>query len=113
MPDTPGFKSLLVAHVYLFFSFKYNNVYYPCALVHWFSTVGDAPDDETTMWMVEPDYLAGKKPSLEVIHLEVLLRSGSRPVRTVYLSVMTTVHSVSQLISHGQLHQSAVESHVR
>ena len=75
-PDTPGFKSLLVARVYLFFSFKYDDVYYPCALVHWFSKVGDAPDDETTMWMVEPDYLPGKKPSLEVIHLDSILRSA-------------------------------------
>ena len=31
-PDAPGFKGLLVARVYLFFSFKYDDVYYPCAL---------------------------------------------------------------------------------
>lgn len=42
-PDAPGFMSLLVARMHLFFSFKYNDVYYPCALVHWFSTVGDTP----------------------------------------------------------------------
>jgi len=75
-PDAPGFKSLLVARVYLFFSFKYEDVSYPCALVHWFSTVGEAPDDETTMWIVEPDYLAGKKPLLEVIHLDTILRGA-------------------------------------
>ncbi|KAN0126130.1 hypothetical protein V8E53_015345 [Lactarius tabidus] len=74
--DAPGFRSLLVAHFYLFFSFKYDDVHYPCALIHWFSTVGDAPDDETTMWIVEPDYLAGKKPSLEVIHINSILRSA-------------------------------------
>ena len=65
-----------MAHVHLFFSFKYNNVYYPCALIHWFSTVGDTPDDETLMWMVEPDYVAGKKLLLEVIHLDSILRSA-------------------------------------
>jgi hypothetical protein len=48
-PDAPGFKGLLVARVYLFFSFVHDGVYYPCALVHWFSTVGDTPDDETNM----------------------------------------------------------------
>lgn len=65
-----------MARVYLFFSFKYEDVSYPCALVHWFSTVGEAPDDETTMWIVEPDYLAGKKPLLEVIHLDTILRGA-------------------------------------
>ena len=65
-----------MARVHLFFSFKYNDVYYPCVLVHWFSAVGDTPDDETSMWMVEPDYLAGKKPLLEVIHLDSILRSA-------------------------------------
>ena len=33
--------------------------------------------------------------------------SGSGPVWTNYLPVMTTVQGVSQLSSHGQLHQSA------
>lgn len=48
---------------------------YPCALVHWFSTVGDSPDDETGMWMVEPDFLRGKRV-LEVIHLDSILRGA-------------------------------------
>ena len=38
---------------------------------------------------------------------------GSGPVRTVYLPVMAMVQGVSQCISHGQLHQSVVVSHVR
>ncbi|KAF8258465.1 hypothetical protein EI94DRAFT_1780909 [Lactarius quietus] len=75
-PDAPGFKSLLVAQVYLFFSFKYDDVLYPCALIHWFSTVDDTPDDESTTWIVEPDYLPGNKPFLEVVHLDSILRSA-------------------------------------
>jgi hypothetical protein len=75
-PDAPGFKGLLVARVYLFFSFVHDGVYYPCALVHWFSTVGDTPDDETNMWVVEPDYLAGRKRFLAVIHLDCILRGA-------------------------------------
>jgi hypothetical protein len=73
-PDAPGFKSLLVARVLLFFSFKYNNVRHPCALIHWFSTLGDNPDDETGMWVVQPDYLAHREPFLAVIHLDTILR---------------------------------------
>ena len=65
-----------MACVHLFFSFKYNDVYYLCALVHWFSTVGDTPDDEMLMWMVEPGYVAGKKPLLEVIQLDSILQSA-------------------------------------
>ena len=65
-----------MARVHLFFSFKHDDVLYPRALVHWFSTVSDAPDDETTMWIVEPDYLAGRKPFLEVSHLDSILRSA-------------------------------------
>ncbi|KAF8271283.1 hypothetical protein EI94DRAFT_1568683, partial [Lactarius quietus] len=75
-PDAPGFKSLLVAQVCLFFSFKDDNVLYLCTLIHWFSTVGDTPDDESTMWIVEPDYLPGNKLFLEVVHLDSILRSA-------------------------------------
>jgi hypothetical protein len=74
--DAPGFRGLLVARVYLFFSFKYQDVHYPCALVHWFSTVGDTPDDETNMWIVGPDYLVDGAQCLEVIHLDSILRGA-------------------------------------
>ena len=62
--------------MFLFFSFKYDNIHYPCALVHWFLTNGDTPDDETGMWVVQPDYLAHWKCFLEVIHLDTILRSA-------------------------------------
>ena len=38
--------------------------------------MGDAPDCETNMWVVEPDYLVGRKRFLGVIHLESILRSA-------------------------------------
>ncbi|KAF8961217.1 hypothetical protein BDZ97DRAFT_1664537, partial [Flammula alnicola] len=74
-PDAEGFANLHVARVFLFFSFSHDGVTYPCALVQWFSAVGDAPDEETTMWMVEPDF-RGSKRSLEVIHLDTVLRGA-------------------------------------
>jgi hypothetical protein len=40
-PSMDGMQGLEVAHVRLFFSFSYEGVKYPCALVHWFSCVGD------------------------------------------------------------------------
>lgn len=35
--------------------------------------MGDTPDEETNMWVVEPDYLAGQKKFLGVIHLDSIL----------------------------------------
>ena len=40
-PDKEGFLGLLVVRVRLFMSVVHNKVTYPCALVSWFSTVGD------------------------------------------------------------------------
>ncbi|KAF8955511.1 hypothetical protein BDZ97DRAFT_1673775, partial [Flammula alnicola] len=73
--DEPGFTGLHVAQVFLFFSFKHKDIMYPCALVHWFSTVSDVPCEETGMWMVEPDFWRGR-PILEVIHLDTILRGA-------------------------------------
>ena len=42
-----GFLGFEVAQAHLFFSFTHNKVTYPCALVHWFSCVGDMPSDVT------------------------------------------------------------------
>ncbi|KAJ7065172.1 hypothetical protein C8F01DRAFT_1366212 [Mycena amicta] len=79
-PDAPGFQGLHVARVRLLFQFKHLGVSYPCALIHWFSTVGDEPCDVTGLWAVEPDYIAvrgGKdEPLLAVVHLDTILRGS-------------------------------------
>ncbi len=51
-----GFRGMSVIHVLLFFSFAYDGVEYPCALVHWFKKHGQQPDTITGMWIVKPDY---------------------------------------------------------
>ncbi|KAJ7692006.1 hypothetical protein B0H16DRAFT_1222483, partial [Mycena metata] len=48
---------------------------YQCALVHWFIPVGDAPDPDTGMWVVEPEYI-GVHPSLQVISVDAIARGG-------------------------------------
>jgi hypothetical protein len=73
--EEPGFAGLHVARVLLFFSFNHDMLTYPCAFVHWFSTVGDTPCDETGMWMVEPDFI-GSKRVLGVIHLDTIMRGA-------------------------------------
>ncbi|KAI0371908.1 hypothetical protein BV20DRAFT_1065308, partial [Pilatotrama ljubarskyi] len=71
-----GLKGLLVARVRLFFSFKHQGQLYPCALVHWYSVVGEAPDEDTGMWIVHPDFLEDGNPSCDVIHVDTILRGA-------------------------------------
>ena len=49
-------------------------VKYPCALVHWYSLVGDSPNENTGMWVIERDILDNGKPQTSVIHLDSILR---------------------------------------
>lgn len=72
-----GMRSLDVARVRLLFSFTYAGTFYPCALVHWFSRVGDDPDEDTGLWMVEPDCdTVDGSPHAAVIHLDTVLRAA-------------------------------------
>ena len=73
--DAPGFEGLLVARVFLFFLSNTTVSHTHVPSFTGFSTVGDSPDDETGMWMVEPDFLRGKRV-LEVIHLDSILRGA-------------------------------------
>ena len=75
-PSIEGMRGLEIARVRLFFSFSHDGVEYPCALVHWFSRVGDIPDDRTGMWVVEPDTLDDGEPSMSVIHLDTIVRAS-------------------------------------
>ena len=71
-----GFRGMSVVRVRLFFSFEYNSVTYPCALVDWFKKMGRAPDDVTGMWIVEPelDQHGGRLRS--VLHLDSFVRGA-------------------------------------
>ncbi|KAJ7923958.1 hypothetical protein B0H13DRAFT_1602148, partial [Mycena leptocephala] len=42
--DRAGFHGMSVVRVKLFFSFTYDGIDYPCALVEWFKKVGRSPD---------------------------------------------------------------------
>jgi hypothetical protein len=51
LPPEP--HSLLVAQLCLLFSFTINGTHHEVALVEWFSYIGDSPDKDTGMWVVE------------------------------------------------------------
>lgn len=65
-----GMRGLDVARVRLLFSFSYEGIEYPCALVRWFSRVGDSPDECTGMWVVQPD------DDTSIIHLDTIFRAS-------------------------------------
>ena len=74
-PSVEGMRGLDVVRVYLFFSFSHDGIEYPCALVHWFSRVGDLPDADTGMWVVKPDTLDDGENLISIIHLDTIVRA--------------------------------------
>ncbi|KAJ7631552.1 hypothetical protein DFH06DRAFT_1438650 [Mycena polygramma] len=75
-PALPGFRGLLAARVLLFMSFKYGGITYPCALVTWFSAIGDEPCPDVGMWMVEPDVDHRGRRVMDIIHIDTILRGA-------------------------------------
>lgn len=75
-PSLDGLRGLGVVRILQFFSFSFDGVFYPCALVHWFSAVGDEPDEDTGMWIVEKDFDLDGDPSLAILHLDCIFRAA-------------------------------------
>ena len=75
-PLQEGMRGMDIVRIYLFFSFKAENTIYPCALVQWYSRVGDHPDPDTGMWKVRPDINSDGSPTLAVIHLDTIVRAA-------------------------------------
>jgi hypothetical protein len=73
-PELPGMRGLNIARVSRFFSFNFRGTTYPCALIRWFSHIGDEPDVDTGMWMVEPVPDADRPFAL--IHLDCVVRAA-------------------------------------
>ena len=85
-----GFRSMDVARIKLFFSFKHMGRSIECALVHWFKVVGETPDNDTGMWVVKPEYLDASsnrrnradapieppKPRLAIVNVDTILRAA-------------------------------------
>ena len=75
-PELLGMRGLEVGRVFLFFSFTHGATIYPCALIQWFSVIGDEPEQDTGLWMVEPDVHEDGRPHLAIIHLDTILRAA-------------------------------------
>lgn len=70
-----GMRGLRVVRVKLFFSFVNEGITYSCALVEWFRTVGRAPDADTGMWKVKPEFI-GDRRDMSVLHLDTFFRGA-------------------------------------
>ncbi|KDQ05616.1 hypothetical protein BOTBODRAFT_122485 [Botryobasidium botryosum FD-172 SS1] len=68
-----GMHALEVGRVRLFFSFVHGRVRYPCALIEWFRTLGDMPDSDTGLWVVEPMLDGNNLPVASVVHINLLV----------------------------------------
>ena len=69
-------RGMIVGRVRLFFSFIYNDIVYPCALVDHFSCIGQSPDPVTGLWKVRPDVDHHGQRVQSVEHLDVIYRAA-------------------------------------
>lgn len=110
--DQEGFRGMSVVRIHLLFSFKYGGVTYPCALVEWFKKVGDNPDEQTGMWIVEAELDVNNERLCSVLHLDSFVRGahlvpvyGSRYLPIDFLHVWSLdafeVYHVNKFIDYN------------
>ena len=81
----------------------------PCALMHWFSHVGNSPDNHTGMWVVQPD---DNETSTSIIHLDTIVWAShllpvfgqGRGLRT--LSCTDTLNTFTRFYVNKYIHWS-------
>ncbi|KAF9456952.1 hypothetical protein BDZ94DRAFT_1344180 [Collybia nuda] len=78
----------------LLFSFTFQGEKYSCALVHWFTTYGNALCQDTGMWCVQPDKYANGQQVMSVVHLDTILRGA-------HLIGVAGDHSIPKTLSHS------------
>jgi hypothetical protein len=73
--DLGGMEGMAVCRALLFFSFTFRDSYYPCALVNWFLP-GAEPDEDTGLWVVQPEFEANGRRTVAIIHLDCVARGA-------------------------------------
>jgi hypothetical protein len=68
-------RGLVIGRVLLFFSFTFAERSFECALVNWLVPVGDAPDPDTGMWVVELERCR-RVPTLAIIPVDSIARGA-------------------------------------
>ena len=74
-PNVEGARGFEIARAFLFFSFQHQGKTYPCALVQWYSYVGEEADEDTGFWIIEPDVDDDGSPHLGIVHVDAIYRA--------------------------------------
>ncbi|KAF8205468.1 hypothetical protein K438DRAFT_1963910 [Mycena galopus ATCC 62051] len=74
--ELPGMLGIIIGRIFLFFSFTYHDIHYPCALVQWFPRHAATWDDVTGLWVVTPEAYCNGQKCLAVIHLDSIARTA-------------------------------------
>ncbi|KAG0693757.1 hypothetical protein DFH29DRAFT_1038013 [Suillus ampliporus] len=75
-PGLDSMRGMDVAQVLSFFSFTYKAKLYPCAVMWWFDTIGDLPNEDTGMWVVQPAHNANNMPHISIIHIDSIYHAA-------------------------------------
>ncbi|KAG0693860.1 hypothetical protein DFH29DRAFT_815943 [Suillus ampliporus] len=75
-PGLDSMRGMDVTRVLSFFSFTYKAKLYPCAVVWWFDTIRDLPNEDTRMWVVQPAHNANNMPHISIIHINSIYRAA-------------------------------------
>jgi hypothetical protein len=73
--ELDGMLGMTIGRALLFFSFKFRGRKYSCALVHWLTPL-DQPDEDTGMWVVQPEFEGNGRRTLSIIHLDCVARAA-------------------------------------
>ncbi|OAX31653.1 hypothetical protein K503DRAFT_727701 [Rhizopogon vinicolor AM-OR11-026] len=71
-----GINGMDIARVLCFFSFSFQNIVWPCAVVHWYKRIGSQPDEDTGMWMVHPSMNDDHTREVSIIHVDSIFRAA-------------------------------------
>jgi len=74
-PDIEGMQGMVIARALLFFSLTFRDEQLSCALVHWL-VPQDQPDEDTGLWVVEPEFDGNGRRTLAIIHLDCVARAA-------------------------------------
>jgi hypothetical protein len=96
--ESESMHGLEIARVMAFFSVVHGEEEYQCALIHWFSRPGTGPDENTGLWVVEPDFDDDGNPFLDIVHVDSIYRAAH--LLPVY---KTTEYTLRTLTMHDTL----------
>ncbi|KAG2128044.1 uncharacterized protein EDB93DRAFT_1243604 [Suillus bovinus] len=94
-----GMVGMDIARVMCFFSFTFNAVSYPCAVVRWFDKASDGPDQDTGMWIVTPSFDTDHSFSVGIIHID-----------SIYCAAHLIPVYGAQIISHDIKHHDSYDA---